>query len=156
MSAGQPGAMNRSGSPARPPVRAVIFDAGNTLLRMNYGVIADHLRARGRAASPAQVEDAELRARCARSALAHAFPTRPATHGRYLLPPNRAITTTRSRAIARGGAAQHPGAVEPRGPEAIRAPRVARAGLGRVISNPTLRAAILEETGGPLCTSSRL
>jgi len=44
--------MNRSGSPARPPVRAVIFDAGNTLLRMNYAVIAEHLGTRGRATSP--------------------------------------------------------------------------------------------------------
>ena len=35
MSAGEPGPMNRPGSPARRPVRAVIFDAGNTLLRMN-------------------------------------------------------------------------------------------------------------------------
>ena len=35
--------MNRPGSPAPPPVRAVIFDAGNTLLRMNYAIIAEHL-----------------------------------------------------------------------------------------------------------------
>ncbi|HMH76291.1 MAG TPA: hypothetical protein VK547_06665, partial [Candidatus Udaeobacter sp.] len=55
--------MNRPGLPARRPVRAVIFDAGNTLLRMNYSVIADHLRTRGRAASAEQVEEAELRAR---------------------------------------------------------------------------------------------
>ena len=55
--------MNRPGSPARPPVRAVLFDAGNTLLRMNYRIFADHLRTRGRGASPAEVVDAELRAR---------------------------------------------------------------------------------------------
>ena len=47
----------------RSLVRAVIFDAGNTLLRMNYGVIAEHLRTRGHAAGPSLVEEAELRAR---------------------------------------------------------------------------------------------
>jgi HAD superfamily hydrolase (TIGR01509 family) len=44
-------------------VRAVIFDAGNTLLRMNYAIIAEHLQARGRAVTLDQVEEAELRAR---------------------------------------------------------------------------------------------
>ena len=43
--------------------RAVIFDAGNTLIRMNYPAIAQHLRSRGRAVNEADVEDAELRAR---------------------------------------------------------------------------------------------
>ena len=41
----------------------MIFDAGNTLLRMNYAAIAAHLAGRGRAVTAAQVEDAELRAR---------------------------------------------------------------------------------------------
>src|SRR3972149_2565250 len=45
------------------PLRAIIFDAGNTLVRMNYGVIAEQLRALGRSVSPAAVEEAELRAR---------------------------------------------------------------------------------------------
>lgn len=44
-------------------MRAVIFDAGNTLLRMNYAIIAEHLQARGRAVTLDQVEEAELRAR---------------------------------------------------------------------------------------------
>ncbi|HYB71270.1 MAG TPA: HAD-IA family hydrolase [Candidatus Bathyarchaeia archaeon] len=44
-------------------VRAVIFDAGNTLLRMDYATIAAHLAGRGRSVTPAQVEEAELRAR---------------------------------------------------------------------------------------------
>lgn len=49
----------------RPPgsPRAVLFDAGNTLLRMNYGAIAEALAAEGIAADEAAVEDAELRAR---------------------------------------------------------------------------------------------
>ncbi|MBI2528426.1 MAG: HAD-IA family hydrolase [Candidatus Rokubacteria bacterium] len=45
------------------PLRAVIFDAGNTLLRMNYSVIAAELLARGRPVTGAAVEEAELRAR---------------------------------------------------------------------------------------------
>jgi putative hydrolase of the HAD superfamily len=78
--------MNRPPSATRPPVRAVIFDAGNTLLRMNYHVIAGHLRARGRAVSPEQVEEAELRARVRLDPhLAPGASTESTvTHGRYL------------------------------------------------------------------------
>ncbi len=46
-----------------PRLRAIIFDAGNTLLRMNYPVIAEHLAERGRLVSVEDVEEAELRAR---------------------------------------------------------------------------------------------
>jgi len=46
---------------ARP--RAIIFDAGNTLLRIDYAAIAAHLGRRGRRVAPEEVEDAELRAR---------------------------------------------------------------------------------------------
>jgi len=46
-----------------PRLRAVFFDAGNTLLRMNYPVIAEHLAGRGRPVSVEDVEEAELRAR---------------------------------------------------------------------------------------------
>jgi putative hydrolase of the HAD superfamily len=46
-----------------PRLRAIIFDAGNTLLRMNYPVIAEHLAGRGRPVSVEDVEEAELRAR---------------------------------------------------------------------------------------------
>ena len=44
-------------------LRAVIFDAGNTLIRMRYAAIAAHLSAWRPSISPAEVEDAELRAR---------------------------------------------------------------------------------------------
>jgi putative hydrolase of the HAD superfamily len=47
----------------RPPLRAVIFDAGNTLLEMNYAVIAAFLGGRGHRVSAAEVREAELRAR---------------------------------------------------------------------------------------------
>jgi len=47
--------------PGRP--RAVFFDAGNTLLRMNYPAIAAHLEGRGHAVSVEAIEEAELRAR---------------------------------------------------------------------------------------------
>jgi HAD superfamily hydrolase (TIGR01509 family) len=43
--------------------RAVLFDAGNTLLRMNYPAIAGHLEGRGHAVSVGAIEEAELRAR---------------------------------------------------------------------------------------------
>ena len=150
--------MNRPGSPARPPVRAVIFDAGNTLLRMNYGVIADHLRTRGRAASPAQVEDAELRARVRLDP--HLAPgvsstESAATHGRYLryLLENLAITEDAEiEAIARWrrGYNLPVGLWDRADPEALAAIRRVRAAglVAGVISNSngSVRA-ILEETG---------
>jgi putative hydrolase of the HAD superfamily len=46
---------------ARP--RAVLFDAGNTLLRMNYPAIGRHLAGRGHPVSLEAIEEAELRAR---------------------------------------------------------------------------------------------
>jgi putative hydrolase of the HAD superfamily len=48
---------------ALPVTRALLFDAGNTLLRMNYPAIAGHLRSRGHTADPEAIEEAELRAR---------------------------------------------------------------------------------------------
>jgi putative hydrolase of the HAD superfamily len=48
-------------APGRP--RAVLFDAGNTLMRMNYAAIAGHLAGRGHAVSVEAIEEAELRAR---------------------------------------------------------------------------------------------
>jgi HAD superfamily hydrolase (TIGR01509 family) len=67
-------------------VRAIIFDAGNTLLRMNYAVIVEHLRSRGRAVTVEQVEEAELRARVRLDPhLAPGNATESTTtHGRYL------------------------------------------------------------------------
>jgi HAD superfamily hydrolase (TIGR01509 family) len=50
-------------APALPSPRAVLFDAGNTLLRMNYPAIAGHLRSRGRAVPVEAIEEAEMRAR---------------------------------------------------------------------------------------------
>ena len=43
--------------------RAVLFDAGNTLLLLEHAAIVSHLASRGHAVSVAQVEDAELHAR---------------------------------------------------------------------------------------------
>lgn len=43
--------------------RAVLFDAGNTLLRMNYRAIAGHFKSRGRAVPVEAIEESELRAR---------------------------------------------------------------------------------------------
>lgn len=48
-------------APGRP--RAVLFDAGNTLLRMNYPAIARHLESRGHAVTVEAIEEAEIHAR---------------------------------------------------------------------------------------------
>ncbi len=67
--------------PARSRTRAVLFDAGNTLLRMNYPAIARHLASRGHAVAVEAVEEAELHARVRLDAdLAHGVSTegRPA------------------------------------------------------------------------------
>jgi putative hydrolase of the HAD superfamily len=49
--------------PADLAIRAVFFDAGNTLLRMNYAVIAAELGRHGFAVTPDAVQRAEWRAR---------------------------------------------------------------------------------------------
>ena len=45
------------------PIRAVFFDAGNTLLQMNYVVIAGELARHGARVAPEEVQRAEWRAR---------------------------------------------------------------------------------------------
>src|SRR5262245_34706097 len=50
-------------APPRGIPRAILFDAGNTLLRMDYAVIAAALAARGHAVDAPAVREAELRAR---------------------------------------------------------------------------------------------
>ena len=66
--------------------RAILFDAGNTLLRMNYPVVAAHLRGRGLRVTDEDVEEAELRARVRLDP--HLGPgastESKTTHGRYL------------------------------------------------------------------------
>lgn len=47
----------------RPAVRAIFFDAGNTLLRMDYPAIAAALATHGRAVTPEAIQRAEWRAR---------------------------------------------------------------------------------------------
>jgi putative hydrolase of the HAD superfamily len=150
--------MNRPGSPTRPPIRAVIFDAGNTLLRMNYGVIADHLRTRGRTASPEEVEEAELRARIRLDpylAPGASSTESTVTHGRYLryLLENLAIIDEAEiEAIARWrrGYNLPVGLWNRADPEALAAIRRVRAAglVAGVISNSngSVRS-ILEETG---------
>src|SRR2546429_2729994 len=49
--------------PAGAVIRAVFFDAGNTLVRMNYAAIAAELAAHGVRATPDEVQRAEWRAR---------------------------------------------------------------------------------------------
>jgi len=66
--------------------RAVLFDAGNTLIRIDYAAIAGALAERGHVRDPAAIEDAELRARVRLDPhLAPAASTESRdTHGRYL------------------------------------------------------------------------
>jgi putative hydrolase of the HAD superfamily len=74
------------------PLRAIFFDAGNTLLHMNYGAIAAALAARGIAVTRRALEDAEHRARVrlddevlARSAVSTESRDTGARYLRYLL-----------------------------------------------------------------------
>jgi putative hydrolase of the HAD superfamily len=71
--------------PTRAP-RAVLFDAGNTLIRIDYAAIASALAGRGHARDLAAIEDAELRARVRLDPfLAPGMSTESGdTHGRYL------------------------------------------------------------------------
>ena len=138
-------------------MRAVIFDAGNTLLRMNYATIAEHLQGRGRLVTPEQVEEAELRARVRLDPhLAPGASTESANiHGRYLRYLLEHLTITDEveiEAIARWrrGFNLPVGLWNRPDPEALAAvQRVREAGLvAGVISNSngSVRA-ILEETG---------
>jgi putative hydrolase of the HAD superfamily len=68
-------------------LRAIFFDAGNTLLRINYADIAAALARLGVATTPEALQRAEWQARVRldRDVLAHARSTeRPSTHRRYL------------------------------------------------------------------------
>jgi putative hydrolase of the HAD superfamily len=138
-------------------VRAVIFDAGNTLLRMNYAIIAEQLRARGRAVTPDQVEEAELRARVRLDPhLAPGASTESTTtHGRYLryLLEYLAITEEAEiEAIARWRRGYNPpvglwNRADPKALSALRAVRAAGLVAGVISnSNGSVRS-ILEATG---------
>lgn len=68
----------------RPPIRALIFDAGHTLLEMDYAALTGFLRARGHAVERAAVTDAERRARIRLDAERAMSSTRQRTgEGRY-------------------------------------------------------------------------
>lgn len=138
-------------------MRAVIFDAGNTLLRMNYAIIAEHLGTRGRRVTVEEVEEAELRARVRLDPhLAPGSSTESTvTHGRYLryLLEHLAITEEAEiDAIARWrrGYNLPVGLWNRADPEAIEAVRRVRAAglVAGVISNSngSVRS-ILAETG---------
>jgi HAD superfamily hydrolase (TIGR01509 family) len=84
--AGDPSPMTQRARERRSAPRAVVFDAGNTLLRMNYARIAAYLGTRGHAVTADQVHEAELRARVRLDPyLAPGASTESrATHERYL------------------------------------------------------------------------
>jgi HAD superfamily hydrolase (TIGR01549 family) len=73
-------------SPPALPVRIIFFDAGNTLLRMNYGAIAQELEARGISVDAEDLRAAEHRARVRLDAdLTAGVSTESGeVHGRYL------------------------------------------------------------------------
>ena len=69
----------------QPPVRAVLFDAGNTLLEVDYELITTQLRSRGHEVSATMVTDAERRARIRLDHEQASQPTRARKgEGRYL------------------------------------------------------------------------
>ena len=137
--------------------RVIVFDAGNTLLRMNYPAIAEYLTARGHAVTAAEVEEAELRARVRVDSdlVSGASTESKDSHGRYLryVLLHLGITDEGEvQAIARWRCAYNrPGGLwnraDPEAGAALR--RVKAAGLiAGVISNSdgSVRS-ILEETG---------
>jgi putative hydrolase of the HAD superfamily len=66
-------------------IRAVLFDAGHTLLEADYACLAAQIRARGHAVDDARVIEAERRARARLDAEQAAQPTRARTGaGRYV------------------------------------------------------------------------
>lgn len=73
-------------APSTRAPRAILFDAGNTLIRIDYEAVAGALAAQGHARDPAAVEDAELRARVRLDPhLAPGTSTESGdTHGHYL------------------------------------------------------------------------
>jgi putative hydrolase of the HAD superfamily len=58
-----PGGSSEADAGLRPPVRAVFFDAGNTLVRMDYTTIAAQLGRFGVETTPDDLRRAEIRAR---------------------------------------------------------------------------------------------
>ena len=142
-------------------VRAVFFDAGNTLLRMNYGVIAEQLATLGIAVSATAIQRAEWQARVrldtevlARLAVRSSTETR-STHERYLRYLLEGVGVTDEATIATLVAWRHAynlpvglwNTVEPKAEPALRAVR--DAGLVAAVisnSNGSIRS-ILETLG---------
>jgi FMN phosphatase YigB (HAD superfamily) len=86
------------------PVRAVLFDAGHTLLEMDYAAVTSALMARGHAVTQEAVTAAERRARIRLDHEQAAQPTRARTGGgryvRYLLEALGITDTGEQRAVA--------------------------------------------------------
>ena len=86
------------------PVRAVLFDAGHTLLEMDYAAVTSALAARGHAVTQEAVTAAERRARIRLDHEQAAQPTRARTGGgryvRYLLEALGITETGEQRAVA--------------------------------------------------------
>jgi putative hydrolase of the HAD superfamily len=85
-------------------IRAVVFDAGHTLLEMDYVTVTAHLRSRGHDVAEAAVIDAERRARLRLDGEQAAQPTRERTgqgrYVRYLLEALGIIDDTERRHVA--------------------------------------------------------
>jgi len=90
--------------PNGPRVRAVIFDAGYTLLEMDYAAVTGFLRSRGHAVDPAAVIHAERRARMRLDAERAEEATRERTgvgrYVRYLLEYLGIVDDAERRAVA--------------------------------------------------------
>ena len=126
--------------------RAILFDAGNTLVRMNYAAIADRLAALGHEVTPAAVQRAEWRARVrfdegvlARPGTSTESSGSRAAYLTFLLQELEISHASTVRAMAEWREAYNApvgifDVADPEGPEAVALARNAGLGVG-VISN---------------------
>ena len=146
-----------SPSPGRAPLRAIVFDVGNTLVRMNYAAIVAGLRSRGHRATAEAVEDAELRARVRLDAeLATGVSTErdgtPDRYLRYVLEPLGVTDAAELVALAEWRRAYNPPAglfdtVHPAAAAALAHVRAAGLAVGVISNSNGSVAALLRDLG---------
>src|SRR5437867_10521051 len=81
----------------RPPIRALVFDAGHTLLEMDYARLTAYLVSRGHDLGEAAVTGAERRARIRLDVEREAQATRGRTGGGTLRPLSGGLSRNRGR-----------------------------------------------------------
>jgi putative hydrolase of the HAD superfamily len=136
---------------SKPPLRAILFDAGNTLIRMDYAAIARRLAVHGVTVTAAAVQRAEWRARARLDADLLAGRRAPVStesaatadrYTRYLLEALGVVDRATVDALAAWRRAYNP----PIGLWTVSEPRAARA-LARTRA-AGLRAAVVSNSNG--------